>query len=196
MSKKFLAILAVIGLSLSFSGSANADCNGFYGAVRGGGFKPRVKSDTSFNLGKKSWFASAALGYRYDYIRAEVEFVYRDDAEEKVRVGSNTFTESLDAKSYMFNLYWDLSPYTWFTPYVSAGVGATSLEFVSKSARTGNTLLDLDHTNFTWSVGAGLSAKVTSRFNIDAGYRYYDMKKLRQGKVRMQEVYGGLRYVF
>jgi opacity protein-like surface antigen len=51
-------------------------------------------------------------------------------------------------------------------------------------------------TRFTWSVGGGLSVKVTNRFNVDAGYRYYDMGKIHAQEVTAHEIYGGVRYVF
>jgi outer membrane autotransporter protein len=94
----------------------------------------------------------------------------------------------------MFNVYWDLSPYTWFTPYFSAGIGWTEMEynFTYEGQGTDNYSKD----NFTWSAGGGISAKMTNRLNIDAGYRYFDMGKIGKGKIRNHEFYGGVRYVF
>jgi opacity protein-like surface antigen len=55
--------------------------------------------------------------------------------------------------------------------------------------------------SFTWSLGAGISAKITNRLNMDIGYRYYDMGdgelNVYNGKTETDahEVYMGLRYV-
>ena len=51
-------------------------------------------------------------------------------------------------------------------------------------------------TRLTWSVGGGLSVKVTNRFNVDAGYRYYDMGSIKHADITAHEIYTGLRYVF
>lgn len=57
----------------------------------------------------------------------------------------------------------------------------------------------MDDDSFTWSLGAGISAKLTNRLNLDVGYRYYDMGDLDEfnGKTSVtdQEVYVGVRYV-
>jgi opacity protein-like surface antigen len=45
-------------------------------------------------------------------------------------------------------------------------------------------------------LGAGVTVKVTNRINVDAGYRYYDIGSFGHEDVTLQEVYGGLRYVF
>mgnify|MGYP002534793143 CR=1 FL=1 len=58
------------------------------------------------------------------------------------------------------------------------------------------TKLKMDDDSFTWSLGAGISAKLTNRLNLDVGYRYYDMGELADGDIHNHEVYGGLRYVF
>ena len=50
--------------------------------------------------------------------------------------------------------------------------------------------------NIKKTISPGLSAQVTTRFNIDVGYRYYDMGELADGDIHNHEVYGGLRYVF
>ena len=103
----------------------------------------------------------------------------------------------------MLNGYIDLAPYSWFTPYVSAGIGFTKLKYSETitSDLTGQTTkLTTDGnytpTRFTWSVGGGASIKVTNRFNVDAGYRYYDMNSIRHLDINAHEIYGGVRYVF
>ena len=105
----------------------------------------------------------------------------------------STSTGTFEYDSYMFNVYYDFSPYTWFTPYLQAGIGATNLEY--KFSYDDGRDSYKKH-NFTWVLGGGISAKMTNRLNIDVGYRYYDMGKIGDGKVHNQEIYGGVRYVF
>ena len=99
----------------------------------------------------------------------------------------------------MFVVYYDFFPYTWFTPFVNAGIGYTNNKLTIR-----NTSVDVTHNikanSFTWSLGAGISAKITNRLNMDLGYRYYDMGddlNKHNGKTETtdQEIYMGLRYV-
>ena len=99
----------------------------------------------------------------------------------------------------MFVVYYDFFPDYWFTPFIDAGVGYTRNKFDFHN-RVVNVRYSAKDNNFTWSLGAGLSAKLTNRWNLDIGYRYYDMGELAEhnGKtdVTDQEIYAGMRYVF
>ncbi len=212
MKKLLLSAAALFGMIFSCENAALASCDGPYLAVRGGvanhtlGDKDEnVATDKKLDIDDNSGMFSGALGYRYKYFRFEAEYVYRQDAEDSNTsfaelpsggmVASRRSSE-FSSKSYMANVYWDLSPYTMFTPYLSAGLGVTSLEYTFKMNDSYNNTVKYDKDNFTWSVGGGISAQVTTRFNIDLGYRYYDMGDLDSGAVHNHEVYGGLRYTF
>lgn len=220
MLKRMMIGLSAAVMGIAAAGSAYAECDGIYIALRGGGSSPTIddesKGSNRFDIGGTDLMLSGALGYRYEYFRAEVEYIWRDTNEDKHTVvlhdpdlNQDNISSSkgeFDYTSYMFNIYWDLSPYTWFTPYLSAGVGVSELEY-NYSYRDavvigGETVQDVTgsdsykKTRFTWSVGAGLSAKMTNRLNLDVGYRYFDFGKLGKGQIHNHEVYGGLRYVF
>ena len=212
MKKVLLSSAAILSLLAVAGNPAYASCDGPYLAVRGGvanhtlgDVEENKATDKKLNLDDNSAMFSGALGYRYKYFRIEAEYVQRQDTEETkistivmptppdVMVRS---TSEFKSRSYMANIYWDLSPYTMFTPYVSAGLGITTLEYSYKTSDTSGTNKSYKEDNFTWSVGGGLSAQVTTRFNIDLGYRYYDMGELKSGEVHNHEVYGGVRYTF
>ena len=212
--------LSAVVLGIAAANSARAECDGLYIALRAGGANPTIddnsKTSNRFDIGGTDLMLSGALGYRYEYFRAEFEYIWRDTNEDKFSVvkrdddfeqtTTNSGKGEFDYTSYMFNIYVDLSPYTWFTPYINAGVGATQLEykFSYKNTTTGDdgetyTTGGSDsykRTRFTWSVGGGLSAKMTNRLNLDAGYRYFDFGKLGGGQIHNHEFYGGMRYVF
>ena len=209
MSNKLLLAVSAFAFSFALANTAAASCDGPYLAVRGGvanhslGDKDENDAtDKKLDVDDNSTMFSGAIGYRWGAFRVEAEYVYREDAEDssiKVTQGiRNVFVTQRSAefssKSYMANVYWDISPYTMFTPYLSAGLGLTSLEYTFKN--TGLPTVKYEEDNFTWSVGGGLSAQVTTRFNIDIGYRYYDMGELADGAIHNHEVYGGMRYVF
>lgn len=200
MNKFILALLAGTFLC----SNAMADCNGFYLGGRGGIVKHDYSKKgnsgiDSDGLDKNKLMLSGALGYRYNYFRTEVEYVWRDKSEKKYVVSPTYSTKyNFRSYSYMLNGYFDFAPYRWFTPYVSAGIGLTKLKYkdVDSDGMSGTTNGNYSPTRFTWSVGGGLSVKVTNRFNVDAGYRYYDMGSIKHADVTAHEIYTGLRYVF
>lgn len=205
--KKLLFTASALVLGMSISTAANADCNGIYLGVRGGIVKHNYskKSSTDFNmegLDKKKLMLSGAIGYRYNYWRTELEYVWRD---------RNKFTEpdgmggsdklGFKSYSYMWNNYIDFAPYHWISPYAGLGLGFTKMKYTSVQYFPGGSWDLTSHfnnspTKFTWSLGGGLTIKVTNRFNVDAGYRYYDMGSIAKMDVHAHEVYTGIRYVF
>ena len=138
--------------------------------------------------------AGAALGYRYTYFRAELEFTWREETEKKTGEIDARNTSTFQTMSYMLNLYADLTPYSMFTPYVMAGIGMTNIEYEFQGF--GRRAVKYEEDNFTWAVGGGLSAKLTNRINIDIGYRFLNMGEIESASIRAHEVYGGFRYVF
>lgn len=212
MLKRMMIGISAVVLGIAAANSAKAECDGIYLAVRGGGSNPTIDDDSKgsnrFDIGGTDLMLSGALGYRYEYFRAEVEYIWRDTNEDSKTIvlhdadlGRDTVSKStgeFDYTSYMFNVYWDLSPYTWFTPYLSAGIGWTELEYNFSYSNNGipDGSDSYKKDRFTWSVGGGLSAKMTNRLNLDIGYRYFDFGKLGDGQIHNHEFYGGLRYVF
>ncbi len=204
MNKLILALLAGTFLC----SNAMADCNGFYLGGRGGIVKHDYskKGNSGINtdgLDKNKLMLSGALGYRYNYFRTELEYVWRHKSEKKFSEGAGDSQKyNFKTYSYMLNGYFDFAPYRWFTPYVGAGIGFTSMKYRDTytmpdgSTTTGTTNGNYKPTRFTWSLGGGLSVKVTNRFNVDAGYRYYDMGSIKHADITAHEIYTGLRYVF
>ena len=141
---------------------------------------------------KNKLMLSGAVGYRYDYWRTELEYVWRD----KNKFENDFFKRQFRTYSGMWNNYIDILPYEWISPYAGVGIGYTKLKYSAKD-KFENTVIRSDKkTNFTWSLGAGVTVKVTNRINVDAGYRYYDIGSFGHEDVTLQEIYGGLRYVF
>ena len=201
-SIKFNFILLICGFLL-VSNTVFAGCDGFYVAGRGGFTDFEVDNNSNglsdymsnYVIDKKRVIASAALGYRYKNFRAEVEYTWRKNNRVNfVNIGRIKFK----SRSYMFAVYYDFFPYTWFTPFVSAGVGYTENKINFFRSETYGSYEDKDG-EFTWSLGAGISAKLTNKFNLDLGYRYYDMGDMthdsNKSDVSNQEVYLGVRYV-
>lgn len=206
MLKKLLAGASVVVLGVVAATDAMAECDGIYLGIRGGVAQPdigdRHTEGDRLDIEDNLFMLSGAIGYRYKYFRAEVEYIWRDQSEDSmtttIQVPNRdplvyTDKAQFDYDSYMFNVFYDFSPYTWFTPYLQVGIGVSNLKYKFVYP-DGTDKYKKD--NFTWSVGGGISAKMTNRLNIDVGYRYFDMGKIGDGKVHNHEIYGGVRYVF
>ena len=139
---------------------------------------------------------SGAIGYKYRYFRAELEYVSRDDAEEDiVSRGIHTSTATVSSQSYMLNIYVDLMPNYWISPYFGGGIGYSELEMVNENAFSGETE-KWEENKFSWQIGGGLSIRINKCLNIDGGYRYYTLGKIEGAEVNAHEWYGGIRYTF
>ena len=205
MTKKYkLFLFTLFAGILFFASFAKAECDGFYLAARAGGAKIEVDDSRSVSHGgsnyvidKNRFIASGALGYRYKHIRAEAEYTWRKKNDGSLALGITD--AEFKSQSYMFVLYYDFFPYYWFTPFVNAGIGYTQNRLKIRNNTAGTTVYNVKDNELSWSVGGGISVKLTNRWNADFGYRYYDMGDLSMlnGKtdVKAQEVYMGLRYV-
>ena len=89
-NKKLLAL--VIGVLFCSVQTANAGCDGFYLAGRGGVARYSVDSKSkgpvndaaNYVVDKDRFMASGALGYRYKHVRGELEYVWRRKNTETV----------------------------------------------------------------------------------------------------------------
>ena len=203
MTKKILFSFLTIFIT-SIAVEAYAECDGFYIAGRLGQAKiesedSRGEADGYGNdkvINKRRLIASGAIGYRHEHWRAELEYIWRKKNNKTIAGGISDV--SFKSQSYMFVVYYDFFPYSWFTPFVNAGIGYTK-----NKLRIHNNTVDVGYSakgnDFTWSLGAGISAKITNRWNMDLGYRYNDMGDLDtlNGKTEVDahEVYVGARYV-
>ena len=209
MNKLLLTASALV-LGMGIASNAWADCNGFYLGARAGVVKHKMENpddgltpNGADSFDKSRFMMSGALGYRYNYVRAELEYVWRDKVKQTFVDGDITDKQNFRTNSYMLNGYFDLAPYHWITPYVGAGIGYTKIKYSSHGTMGDLPVpggLRYDKNKFTWSVGGGLSVKVTNRFNVDAGYRYYDFGDVKnygeKTGIKAHEFYGGVRYVF
>jgi len=203
MKKIMTMAAAVMALSLLTSSVAEAR-DGFYLAARGGltwnnlNAKDDPVTDDAFSDAGRVGMFSAAVGYRYKFFRGEFEFINRDDAEEPYirNDGVHTYDVSVKSTSYMFNGYLDFLPNYWISPYIGGGIGWSKLELEH------DLILGTSHEKwkksraFTWQMGAGLSIRLNKCLNIDSGYRYFTLGKVRHAEVNAHEWYAGLRFTF
>lgn len=203
---KRMMMLAATALTLSMATAQIAEArDGFYLAARGGltwnNFNSKddpVTDSALSSIGRVKMFAGA-VGYRYKFFRGEFEFINRDDAEEPYIDGDGDHLNdiSVGSTSYMFNGYLDFLPNYWITPYISGGIGWSKLELVDQEVFVGGETNKYKKSHaFTWQMGAGLSIRLNKCLNIDTGYRYFTLGKIRHAEVNAHEWYAGVRFTF
>lgn len=191
--KKLLLTASAAAICALACMPAHAECDGIYGALRSGIVKHDMKK-VQGDLDRTKLMISGAIGYRYEYFRTELEYIWRKYNKDENGVGNLKHKQMFKTYSYMWNLYYDILPYNWWSPYASAGIGLTRTRYSDRDKQYTHDIWKT--TKFTWSVGGGLSLKVTNRFNVDGGYRYYDFGKPHKYDVTAHEIYAGIRYVF
>ncbi len=202
MKKGLLAAFAAVFALLGIIETAQAR-DGFYLTGRGGmtwnnlnSKKDSVADDKVSKLDHVSVY-SGAIGYKYKYFRGELEYVWRDDAEEAITTdGLYSADMTVSSESYMFNVYLDFMPNYWISPYLSAGIGMSQLEMVNKTVGLAGQTEKWEKDTFTWQAGAGLTLRLNRCLNIDAGYRYYTLGKIENAEVNTHEWYAGIRFTF
>lgn len=202
MNKIFTTIASALVLTMAIASTASAR-DGVYMAVRGGmsNYNLNNKDDGVASKSRADFgdvmMVSGALGYKYSYFRFEAEYTYRDDVDDEYKVGnlSGTYHSTLETSTYMANMYVDFLPNYWISPFVSGGIGMTSLDLSNQDTGMLNKIT-YSADNFTWAIGGGLSLRLNKCLNLDAGYRYLDMGDIEKANINAHEWYGGLRFTF
>lgn len=199
MKKTLLLTASALVLTLAVAAPASAR-DGFYVALRGGNTNYNLNNKDD-NISSKSrtdfgdtWMMSGALGYKYKYFRIEGEYIYRDDIDDEYAIGRGKYKSTLESDSFMANVYLDLMPNYWVSPYIMGGIGITRIDLSNQDS--GAEKVTYSEDNFTWALGGGLSVRLNRCLNIDAGYRYLDMGDIGKANINAHEVYGGLRFTF
>lgn len=201
MKNKFLTITSALVLSSAIASSASAR-DGFYVALRGGMTNSNMNdvaesstttatADIDFD---NVWMMGGAVGYRYSYFRTELEYSYREDHEEQLTRNIET---KFGSQNLMLNGYIDFMPNYVVSPYLSAGIGLSELSLTTSGGGSAFRYTNENEaTNFTWSIGAGLTIRLNQCLNFDGGYRYMDMGDIDSANINAHEWYFGLRYTF
>ena len=205
MKKTLVTLASALVMTTALASNASAR-DGVYLAVRGGwsDYNMNKDSDSTTTTARAdfgdTWMVSGALGYRYKFFRIEAEYIHRGDEEDSFKYNDGYADRerksSLESDSYMANAYIDILPNYWISPYISGGIGMTSLSLTNEDPGGLSVQESHDKDNFTWTAGGGLTLRLNRCLNIDFGYRYFSFGKLEESNVNAHEYYGGLRYTF
>ncbi|MCF8056582.1 MAG: outer membrane beta-barrel protein [Desulfocapsa sp.] len=162
---------------------------------------PGVTLDVSFDEGLD---LGAAVGYGFaNNIRLEGELSYDSHDIDQTSVFGMDFDSRGDAESLtlLLNGYYDFVNSSSFTPYLSGGLGFSTIE-VNGYNFPGSGVPDLneDDTVFAFQFGAGVGYTATDHIVIDLKYRYWATEDpnfgTKEAEVAKHLFILGLRYNF
>lgn len=156
------------------------------------------KTDNAFG-------GSVAIGYDFSRqfnipFRAELEYSRFSDAEtqrsetrgmDSPGKGHITARQTLGIQTLFLNAYYDFKTDTRYTPYIGAGLGLGLIDVNGHFVFRANGFIpptnDMTYavdvvgtnsktiTNFAWNVGAGIAFDLTTKWTLDAGYRFVSL---------------------
>lgn len=152
---------------------------------------------------KDAFVFGGALGYRFPWVRLELNGSYRKFDTDKVKAQGQSVSGNGDATAVvgLFNVYVDpdLDLGVPVHPYLGGGIGGAYVK-----PDTGNDAplsVDDEAGAFAWNLAAGLSYDVTEHITLTAGYRYLRFEGVDTGDVDVDDITSheiliGLRYIF
>jgi opacity protein-like surface antigen len=159
---------------------------------------------------KEAFVFGGALGYRFPWVRLELNGSYRKFDTDEVKAQGQSVSGNGDASAVvgLFNAYLDPDLGVPVRPYLGGGVGGAYVKLdTGDDAPLG---VDDEAGAFAWDLAAGLSYDVTAHVALSAGYRYLrlegtdfsaslagvDTDDVDVDDVTSHEILVGLRYTF
>jgi opacity protein-like surface antigen len=154
----------------------------------------QIKYDTGYTVG-------GAIGYIMEKFRLEGELSYQaNDVDSIAGVSLDLLGESAEvtALTFLANGYWDFDAGGGFTPYLTAGIGATKVELEVTGGGSE------DDTVFAYQLGVGVGFALSETVLLDLGYRYLgaadaeftDGSDKAEVEIGSHNFLFGLRFVF
>lgn len=124
------------------------------------------------------------VGYSRDWFRADVTLDWNAPANYRGDSAATAgfYQGRIDTFTALVNGYIDFGTWGGLTPYIGAGVGASSVrtnDFVSATVPT--TVEHSNQANFAWAYMAGISYRLSNNLLVDVGYRHLSVGDTRTG---------------
>ena len=191
---KKLVLGSLLSATILAGSAASAEENNNYYVKLNGGLSHGLKAGGNFpnsKLGNTGVFG-AAVGYQFnENFRADVSIDYRAKFKNNVTVAGSDHSsnESNKIKSYatMVNVYYDITEFNKFTPYITLGAGVaqnrTGVTTFSNTAHPDNnyTISKGKKNNFIYKAGAGAKYAIDSNFDINLQYQFVNLGKFQTG---------------
>jgi OmpA-OmpF porin, OOP family len=152
---------------------------------------------------KDAFVFGGALGYRFPWVRLELNGSYRKFDTDKVKAQGQSVSGNGDATAVvgLFNVYVDpdLDLGVPVHPYLGGGIGGAYVKL--DTGDDAPLSIDDEAGAFAWNLAAGLSYDVMEHITLSAGYRYLRFEGVDTGDVDVDditshEVLIGLRCTF
>ena len=152
---------------------------------------------------KNAFVFGGALGYRFPWVRLELNGSYRKFDTDKVKAQGQSVSGNGDATAVvgLFNVYVDpdLDLGVPVHPYLGGGIGGAYVKL--DTGADAPLSIDDEAGAFAWNLAAGLSYDVTEHTTLSAGYRYLRFEGVDTGDVDVDDITSheiliGLRYIF
>lgn len=152
---------------------------------------------------KDAFVFGGALGYRFPWVRLELNGSYRKFDTDKVKAQGQSVSGNGDATAVvgLFNVYVDpdLDLGVPVHPYLGGGIGGAYVKL--DTGDDAPLSIDDEAGAFAWNLAAGLSYDVTEHITLSAGYRYLRFEGVDTGDVDVDDITSheiliGLRYTF
>ncbi len=118
-----------------------------------------------------------AVGFREDAYRLEFAFGYQSNGVDKFKADGVNLTSvsgsSVAIFSYMLNYYYDINLNNVIAPYLTAGIGSSTIRVKRFFYAPGSPYVSESQNMFTYQLGAGIGIKASENIVIDLGYRYF-----------------------
>lgn len=141
------------------------------------------------------YVVSGALGVHLDRVlgeftglRGEFEAGQVSSDVESHKVGGTTFrgkqaTGTRSTTYAMASLYLDLTRHWMLTPFIGAGAGIAEVEFKNFGTPGTGIVLDDRSTEWIYHATAGVSARLSPRWQLEAAYRYMGVPRATPANV-------------
>lgn len=152
---------------------------------------------------KDAFVFGGAMGYRFPWVRLELNGSYRKFDTDKVKAQGQSVSGNGDATAVvgLFNVYVDpdLDLGVPVHPYLGGGIGGAYVKL--DTGDDAPLSIDDEAGAFAWNLAAGLSYDVTEHITLSAGYRYLRFEGVDTGDVDVDDITSheiliGLRYIF
>lgn len=136
------------------------------------------ESSSEFDF-KNGFLVTGAFGYRFSDARLEGEIGYQTNDYDDIKgaFGSGNISGDASALSFMANGYYDFFNDSYFSFFITAGLGIAQVEYSDIGYTPGSGgYLPLDDSDgvFAWQLGAGVGYAFSEQLTLDFKYRYFD----------------------
>ena len=120
----------------------------------------KMEYDTGYTVG-------GAVGYMLERFRIEGEISYQANDVDKIDgLSLDPLSAEAIALTLLVNGYWHFYTGSGFIPYITAGLGATNIQFEMTNEP------DEDDTVFAYQLGLGVWFRLSETVALDCRYRY------------------------